>query len=259
MNESLESPPITLDTKVKINPNISVDCVVFGFAEDNLKVLLIERKGGSENSEHPSDSDFMALPGDLIYETEDLDVAARRVLFELTGLRDLYLEQFQAFGDPNRISKKRDIDWLRSVRANPDVRVVTIAYFSLIPVDKYTTSSGSFARNSVWVPVSDVPALAFDHNLILDTGLNKLKERLYRQPVGFELLPEKFTLAQLQRLYEIILCTSLDKRNFRRKILKTGFINALNERQQGVPHKPAQLYRFDERAYLKAELDFFTL
>lgn len=245
--------------KDNVNPNVSVDCVIFGFDEDNLKVLLIERTKGIDSGLTAEEPDFLALPGDLIYEREDLDLAARRVLLELTGLRDLYLEQFHTFGNPDRISKQRDIEWLRSVRANPDARVITVAYFSLISVDQYTTSSGSFARKSVWVPVSEVPVLAFDHNLILETALSKLKERLYRQPVGFELLPEKFTLAQLQRLYEIILCTTLDKRNFRRKILKTGFVKALNERQKGVPHKPAQLFRFDEKAYLKAEIDFFTI
>lgn len=258
MSDSVTSPGFST-VKDKVNPNVSVDCVIFGFDEDNLKVLLIERSKGSNEPSETDEPDFLALPGDLIYETEDLDVAARRVLYELTGLRDLYLEQFHTFGNPDRISKKHDIEWLKSVRANPDARVITVAYFSLISVDQYTTSSGSFARKSVWTPVSQVPALAFDHNLILNTALDKLKDRLYRQPVGFELLPEKFTLAQLQRLYEIILCTSLDKRNFRRKILKTGFVQALNERQKGVPHKPAQLFRFDERAYLNAELDFFTL
>ena len=234
-----------------INPNLSVDNVILGFDQNELKVLLIERK----RTGSPKD-DFMALPGDLIYEDEPLEDAAKRVLFELTGLKNIFLEQFYTFGDPNRISKKADIDWLKSIRAHPDARVITVAYYTLIKIENYKPSAAGFASNAIWVPINKVPQLAFDHNNIFSQAIDHLKHKLYRYPIGFELLPKKFTLAQLQRLYELILQTKLDKRNFRRKILKTEFVVPLQEKQQGVAHKPAMLYRFDKKKFDALDMDF---
>jgi 8-oxo-dGTP diphosphatase len=228
----------------KINPNVSVDNVILGFDGNELKVLLIERK-----HEYTTEKDFLALPGDLIYEDEPLDDAANRVLYELTGLKDIFLEQFYTFGDPKRISKEADVNWLKSIRAVPEARVITVAYYTLVKIENYNPSASGFASNAIWMPINDVPYLAFDHNDIFNKAIENLKHKLYRQPIGFELLPKKFTLAQLQRLYEIILQTSLDKRNFRRKILKTEFIIQLDEKQTGVAHKPAMLYKFDKKKF----------
>lgn len=228
-----------------INPNVSVDCVIFGFSMGNLEVLLIERTPGLEGEE----KDLQALPGDLIYEDETLDQAAIRVLKELTGLDKIYLEQVYTFGDPNRISKKKDIEWLQKIRAHPEARVITVAYTSLVKKESYQPTASGFAKNAMWVPVQNVPVLAFDHNDILQKAQAHLKAKIYSQPIGFELLPKKFTLAELQKLYEAILNESLDKRNFRRKILKTSFIIPLTEKQSGVAHKPAQLFKFDVKKF----------
>lgn len=229
-----------------LNPNVSVDCVVFGFQDATLKVLLIERKHQHENGDHPSD---MVLPGDLIRNDENLDEAATRVLGELTGLDRIYLEQFEAFGDPDRVRQEGDVHWLKQIRENPEARVITIGYYSLIRPEDFELQASSFAKTAGWFPIDEVPDLAFDHNRIMTKGLRALKNKLRNHPIAFELLPRKFTLGQLQQLYEIILDAELDKRNFRRKILKLNFLEQLSEKQAGVAHKPASLYRFDKTRY----------
>jgi 8-oxo-dGTP diphosphatase len=231
--------------KHEINPRISTDCVIFGFDFNQLRVLLIERSA-VENV--PS---MMALPGDLIYEEENLDMAASRVLKELTGLEEIYLEQVGAFGDPDRLNKKNDQLWLKAVRQDPDARVITIAYYSLVNLDNYTPQASSFAKSASWMLVDDIQELAFDHAEIVSAALKKLKDKIISQPIGFNLLPEKFTLSQLHRLYESILGRDLDKRNFRRKMLKLKLVESLDEKQEGVPHKPSQYFKFNEENYNK--------
>lgn len=235
-----------------INPYVSVDCVIFGFEEQTLKVLLIERVQPEPSSMDRS----MAIPGDLIFQTEDPDDAARRVLFELTTLKDLYLYQFRTFGDPHRMEKPEDVQWLRSVRSVPDAHVITVAYYSLVNIHHYQPSASGFARNTTWVPFDEIPALAFDHNTIIDKALDQLREHVYRKPLVFELLPEYFTLADLQAIYEVILQTDLDKRNFRRKVLSTGFVESTDRKQIGVAHKPATLYRFNREKFENSSSKF---
>lgn len=227
-----------------LNPNVSVDCVVFGFDLSGLKVLLIER----DNPDNTEGKNFQ-LPGDLIRNDENLDEAAARVLKELTGLDNLFLSEFAAFGDPQRVKRENDLEWLRRVRKDPEARVVTIGYFSLIKPENFAPSASSFARKAEWVELKNVPELAFDHNLILDQGLEALKSKMKSEPVGFELLPAKFTLRQLQNLYETVMGVSIDKRNFRRKIQGMKFLTPLDEKQTGVAHKPAQLFKFDKNNY----------
>lgn len=234
------------NSKIGLNPNISVDCVVFGFQNAKLKVLLMERNHIHEDGENSTD---ITLPGDLIKNDENLDEAATRVLGELTGLDHIYLEQFAAFGDPDRLDSEGDRHWLEQIRENPEARVITVGYYSLIRPENFEIQVSSFAKDAGWYELNDVPDLAFDHNEILSKGLTALKNKLRNHPVGFELLPRKFTLGQLQQLYEIILDTELDKRNFRRKILKLNFLEPLSEKQSGVAHKPAKLYRFDKERY----------
>ncbi|MBP6091403.1 MAG: hypothetical protein RIT10_1842 [Bacteroidota bacterium] len=231
--------------KHEVNPRISADCVIFGFDFNQLRVLLIERSA-VENV--PS---MMALPGDLIYEEENIDTAASRVLKELTGLEEIYLEQVGAFGDPDRLNKKNDQLWLKAVRQDPDARVITIAYYSLVNLDNYSPQASSFAKSATWMLVDDIQELAFDHAEIVKAALKKLKDKIITQPIGFNLLPEKFTLSQLHRLYESILGRDLDKRNFRRKMLKLKLVESLDEKQEGVPHKPSQYFKFNEENYNK--------
>ncbi|HNE28033.1 MAG: NUDIX domain-containing protein [Saprospiraceae bacterium] len=205
----------------------SVDNVIFGFDGGELKVLLIQRGAAPFKGK-------WALPGDLVYPNENLETAAERVLEQLTGLRGVYLEQVKAFGAVNR---------------HPLGRVITIAYYSLIKISDYAVTPASFAQSARWHSMSEVGELAFDHNEILDTCLIQLQHKVRNAPVGFELLPPKFTLTELQQLYEAILATKLDKRNFRKKILSMGLLLDLNQVQENVAHRPAKLYQFDKENY----------
>ena len=233
---------------VKVNPNVSVDIVIFGFDFNELKVLLIERGLPTEAPERDTHHMY-ALPGDLIRDNENLDSAAKRVLQELTGLENIYLEQCHAFGNPTRLSRNNDLEWLKSMRADPYARVITVAYYSLVKLDNYQPTPSYFAKKADWYSINTIPTLAFDHNMILNRALQSLNNKARLQPIGFEMLPKKFTLSQLQKLYEVILNKDMDKRNFRRKVLNMGLVIALNEKQQGVPHKPALLYQFDKKKY----------
>jgi 8-oxo-dGTP diphosphatase len=207
----------------------TVDNVIFGFDEADLKVLLIKR------TENPFDGHW-ALPGYFVRPDEDLDGAAIRVLDELTGLHDVFLEQVKTYGTVDR---------------HPFGRVITVSYFSLIKIDHFTLRKDNDIASEVkWHSISAVPDLAFDHRKILDDCLERLKRLVRTQPVGFELLPRKFTLTALQHLYEAILETQMEKRNFRKKILSMDLLIDCNETQEGVSHRPARLYRFDENRYL---------
>ncbi|MDB4061148.1 NUDIX hydrolase [Vicingaceae bacterium] len=206
---------------------LSVDCVILGYHENGLKLLVIER--GTEPHKGKK-----ALPGDLVYPTEDMELAADRVLKDLTGLEDVYLTQSKSYGQVDR---------------HPIGRVVTVGYYSLISVDRYQPLASSWASNVVWVDVKGLPQLAFDHNEIVNQVLSTLRERVRLQPIGFELLPKKFTLGQLQELYEAILNTSFDKANFRKKILSMNLLQDTKEFQTKVSHRPAKLFSFDKDKY----------
>lgn len=236
----------------ELNPNVSVDCVIFGFDFDQLHVLLID-SGISETTGNSR----LAVPGDLIFDNENLDEAANRVLKELTGIDNIYLEQIGAFGDPKRMGKESDKEWLRSLRAEPEARVITVAYYSLVKMPEFNPQASSFAKSAGWATIKEIHELAFDHFEILQCALDQLKRKIKIQPIGFNLLPEKFTLSQLHKLYESILNKPLDKRNFRRKILKLNILTPLNEKQIGVPHKPSQLFQFNEANYKKLSNEGF--
>ncbi len=206
---------------------LTVDCVVFGFDGGELQILLIRR--GLEPFRH-----HWALPGGFVRVEEALEDAARRELEEETGLRDVFLEQLYTFG---------------SVKRDPRERVVSVAWFALVKPSALTAATD--AAEAKWFPVSKLPPLAFDHAEILDTALKRLRGKLTYQPIGFELLPPKFTLTQLQSLYEAVLGETLDKRNFRKKVLSYDLLISLKEKHQDGPHRPAQLYRFDPVHYEK--------
>jgi 8-oxo-dGTP diphosphatase len=208
---------------------LTVDCVVFGLDESDLKVLLIER--GLE----PFKGRW-ALPGGFVRVDETLDEAARRELAEEAGLTDVFLEQLYTFGELNR---------------DPRERVVSVTYYALVKLTAHQTRAATDAADARWFPVSKVPKLAFDHGDILGTALARLKGKVRYQPIGFELLPPKFTLSQLQHLYEAVLETELDKRNFRKKVLSFGLLVPLNETQMAGRHRPAQLFRFNADKYEK--------
>jgi ADP-ribose pyrophosphatase YjhB (NUDIX family) len=234
-------------------PNVSVDCVVFGFDFTNLNVLLIERNVTVDGIKYAD----LKLPGDLMSLDEDLDASAARILKENTGLSDIYLKQFKSFGSPNRLKKKpRDMEWLREID-HPAEQVVTIAYYSLIDISEHGTSKITISDNSNWYPVLEVTDLVMDHMDILTSALEHLRVELLNKPIGFELLPDKFTLSQMQKLYEVILGTTFDKRNFRKKISSMKYLIPLNEKQVGVAHKPARLYIFSREVYTKTRKDNF--
>ena len=229
-----------------INDFISVDCVIFGFDFNQLNVLLVDRVMYDKITGEELFND-LTLTGNHIFEDEDLDEAAARILFDLTGLTNIYLEQFYTFGSPTRINRPNDKAWLAANGRDPNQRIITIGYYSLLETDKVTLEWKG--RNVRWEPVSEVAELAFDHMEILQSALLALRKKMAREPIGFELLPPKFTLSQMQRLYEVILGAALDKRNFRKKISRMNYLVPLDEKQKGVAHKPARLYIFDRALY----------
>src|SRR5216117_2663062 len=206
---------------------LTVDIVVFALDATDLQVMLIQRDQG------PFEGDW-ALPGGFVNVDETLDAAAARELQEETGLRDIFLEQLYTFGAVDR---------------DPRERVVSVAYYALVKLADFSTKAATDAADARWFPISNVPRLAFDHANILATALTRLKGKVRYQPIGFELLPLKFTLSELQHLYEAVLETQLDKRNFRKKVLSFGLLVALNETQMAGRHRPAQLFRFDQKRY----------
>jgi 8-oxo-dGTP diphosphatase len=209
-------------------PAVTVDCVVLGFdTEGDLKVLLIQR-------DTEPFAGRWALPGGFVQLGETLDDAALRELREETGLRDVFLEQLYTFGALDR---------------DPRERVISVAYYALVALDGRALDPTTDARSAAWFSLADLPSLAFDHEKILNTAVQRLKGKVRYQPIGFELLPAKFTLSQLQHVYETILERPLDKRNFRKKILSMGLLVELDEIQQDVAHRAARLYRFDESRY----------
>jgi 8-oxo-dGTP diphosphatase len=220
--------------------NLSIDCVILGFDNDQkLKILLI-KKLISEREEFQ-----YAIPGDLLEENEDLLCGAKRILKNLTSLENLFLKQFRIFGDPLRTKEKKDQAWLKLYRKKPEERVVTVGYLSLVKMEDYIPQASSFALDAEWVGLKDIPeSLAFDHNEIIKSGLLYLKNQLDHKMIS-NLLPSKFTLSQLQYIYEILLDEKLDKRNFRKNISKIDVIKKTKEKQEGVAHKPAYLYTYD--------------
>ncbi|NJR69845.1 MAG: NUDIX hydrolase [Synechococcales cyanobacterium CRU_2_2] len=208
-------------------PALTVDCIVFGLDGGTLKVLLIQRKS-------PPFEAQWALPGGFVELQETLDEAARRELLEETGVENIFLEQLYTFGGVDR---------------DPRERIISVAYYALINLEAHPLQAASDAEDARWFPVRQLPALAFDHAEIFCVALQRLQGKLSYEPIGFELLPSKFTLTQLQQLYETVLERSLDKRNFRKKILKLECLTPLPEKQQNVRHRAAQFYQFDEQRY----------
>jgi 8-oxo-dGTP diphosphatase len=230
---------------------ISVDCVIFGFDMEQLKVLLIERdKSPDERSDLPSGT--LKLPGSLIKDTDDLERSAYRILKELTGLDQVLLKQFAIFDRPDRLNNSNDLAWLCSSSGLPIRRVITVTYYSLVRIIKINPAKTLFDK-AYWIPVKKLPKLAFDHNHIVESALKELRKKLLNELSGLELLPKKFTIRQFQNLYAEILGKELDKRNFRKRIHKLDYLIALPEKERRVNHKPAQLYKLDRKKLSRPE------
>jgi 8-oxo-dGTP diphosphatase len=206
---------------------LSLDCVIFGFKNAELSVLLVKHGQGSTKGS-------WALPGSWIKYNESLDEAANRILTSQTSVENIFLEQFKTFGDLNRF---------------PDKRVITVAYYALVNIEKFELHAGPTVIDVNWFNIHDIPAMSFDHNEILNSCFAHLQHKVQHEPIGFNLLPEKFTLLQLQELYEAILGQKLDKSNFRRKFINMNLLVSCNERQQDVSHRAAMLYKFEENVY----------
>lgn len=205
---------------------VAVDCIIFGFDGTQLKALLIKRGFEPEIGK-------WSLMGGFVHQDESSDDAAIRVLHELTGMKNIYMEQLYTFSNVGRDSAGR---------------VISIAYFALINIASYSEQLKS-DHEARWYPLSQIPALIFDHRQMLQKALERLRDKVSNHPIGFELLPEKFTLPQLQNLYEAIFETSFDKRNFTRKILSLGILNKLNEKEKASSRKGAFYYVFDKVKY----------
>ena len=215
---------------------LSIDCLLFGFKDGHLDLLLVKHATGISQGK-------WALPGGWINHDEGIDEAANRILYSLTGVSNIYLEQLKTFGDVNRY---------------PGERVITIAYYALVNVENYALQAGFTASEAAWHNIYAVPSLPYDHNEILQAGFEHLRQKVRHEPIGFNLLPKKFTLYHIQELYEDILGKPLDKPNFRRKLLSMNLLVPCNEKEKGVSHRAANLYRFDKKIYDKLARKGFT-
>ena len=206
-------------------PSVTTDCVIFGYDGKNLKLLLVERG-------IPPFKGMWALPGGYLQMDEDAIDGAKRELFEETGLRDAYIEQFRTFSAVDR---------------DPRGRVITIAHLALVRISE--VKGGDDAAKAQWFPLKDVPQLAFDHDMILREAMKALRQKIHFEPVGFELLPAVFTMPQLQHLYESILDVRFDRRNFTSKMLHLGILEDTGDRQAGAPSRVPATYRFNKDQY----------
>lgn len=205
---------------------VALDCIIFGFDRENLNLLLIKRNFEPEKGK-------WSLMGGFLKRNESLDEAATRILHQLTGLRDIYLEQLYGFGEVDR---------------DPVDRTISIAYYALINIHDHDEKLVK-EYSARWFPIDDLPDLIFDHVEMVQAAKDQLQYKASNQPVGFELLPDKFTLPELQQLYEAIYETRLDKRNFRRRMLSMNVLVKTNEKQKKYSRKGAFLYKFDEDKY----------
>lgn len=234
--------------------SVSVDCVIFGFDQSGLRVLLnqinreallktLPKQASSDQiknlyEQHPvvTSDHLWSLFGGHVPEERDLDEFAKELLYKATGLKNVFLQQIQAFGSLERV---------------PYTRVITIGYYALINPGYYKLKQSHIAKSIQWFNINELPALCFDHEKIIRQALNKLHQEVMYHPVGFHLLPEKFTLTEIQSLYEVILNKKMDTRNFRKKLAKMKLLIDSGEKQKNVAHRAARLYHFDSKVYEK--------
>lgn len=235
-------------SNVQINSAISVDCVIFGFDGENIKVLLVRRRT-ADPLYHDKE---LKLPGAMIRENETLPEAAARVLEGSTGLKGLYLKQTTIFSDPRRVDES-ELLWIGQYHGIHTVRVVTVGYYALVKLDQgmvnYTRRQGA-----VWMNVDDIHHLIMDHMDILSDALSVLQKDILWSPVAFQLLPKKFTVRQLQNLLEAVFGIEIDNRNFRKKLFASGILLETDEIEKHVSHKPAKLYVLNKSAFGKKDI-----
>jgi 8-oxo-dGTP diphosphatase len=231
MNARSPLPAALLGAVEASHPRVAVDVVIFRVAQDELQALVVKIKHGPCRGR-------WAFPGGLVAAGETLDGAARRELTAKTSLRGIYLEQLFTFGDPRR---------------NPEAHVVSTAYFALLPTTAADVQPGTKYSEAAWLGVERLPALAYDHNRVAKIALDRLRAKIAYTNVVYGLLPREFTLSELQRVYEVILGRSLDRRNFRKALLDSGLLRRLARQRRGA-HRPAALYAFRERRLCNLEL-----
>jgi ADP-ribose pyrophosphatase YjhB (NUDIX family) len=215
---------------------LSIDCLIFGFKKGELDILLVQHGEGISKGK-------WALPGGWIRYNESVNNAAVRLLRDLTGVSKIYMEQLGVFGDVDRYPQKR---------------VITIGYFALVKPEDYKLHAGFTASDARWFKLSEIPGMPYDHDKILNSAVKHLKHKVRHEPIGFNLLPRKFTLHQLQELYEAVLEEKLDKPNFRRKLMNMNLLAPSKEKQKDVSHRAASLYKFDKKTYDKLKEKGFT-
>lgn len=220
-------------------PHISIDCVVFGFHEAALKVLLTKMK----------DSEEWALPGGYMGKNEEMNIAAARILYERTGAHDIYLQQFRVFAEMNRseafFEDYPDTLWHKQ-------RFVTIGFYALVDYTKVVPVTDEISDTCEWKNINELPAMIMDHRSITDMALTTLRRQLNYKPIGYSLLPEEFTMPELQKLYEIILGKKLNRGNFYRKMTAYDILDKLDEPRKGGAHKAPNLYKFNQEKYMAA-------
>lgn len=241
------------DIKTNCLPAVSIDSVIFGFHAGQLKVLLLRWQG----------IDGWCLPGGYVRLDEDVHQAAHRILQERTGLREIFLQQFHTFGEVVRYPRTSVEQLLQKFQVSPETlaelssRTISIGYYALVEFNRVSPTPDLFTDECRWWDIDQIPALLFDHNAMISMALKTLRRQLSYQPIGYELLPEKFTMPDLQQLYETILGQSLDRRNFQKRMLGYGILERLDERKTGGAHKAPYLYQFNKAKYqqaLEAEL-----
>ncbi|MFN7118055.1 MAG: NUDIX hydrolase [Saprospiraceae bacterium] len=238
----------SFEASERFHPGLSLDCVIFGFHDNQMQVLLLKMK-------HTAG---WALPGGFVFKEESLEAAAYRVLKDRTGLENIFLNQFHVFGDPMRADDNYNekllekADMGKSIKAFFKQRFVTVGYYALVNFSNTIPRPDDISEECRWWNLHEVPPLIIDHPQILNKALETLRLQLRHQPIGYNLLPEKFTMPELQKLYETILGKTLDRRNFQRKVLSYGILKKLDETRKGGAHKAPYLYSFDLEKYQKA-------
>lgn len=226
VHKTYSDNPKNYDSSSYEKPGVSVDIIIFTIKDEDLKVLLVKRKSWPFE-------DMWALPGGFVGLDESLDDAAKRELLEETNVKDIYLEQLYTFGEPNR---------------DPRTRVITVSYFALISSTELKIKAASDAKDVAWFSVDELPELAFDHNKMMVYALDRIRNKIEYTNIAFQLLPDKFTLTELQKTYEVILNKELDKRNFRKKVKEMDMVKPLKEKKMEGAHRPAQLFVFKKES-----------
>jgi hypothetical protein len=225
---------------------------VLGFDGIHLNVLLLKRAW----EEGDSRSNDLKLPGSLIYSDEDLDDAAQRVLGDLFSSNAIYVKQFKSFGSPSRTSSPRDVRWLENAIQQKIGRIVTVSYLSLIRIDDKLKFTSDLVQ-AVWTPLPEIEDLAFDHVRIIREAVEEVRRNVSIDPgLVFNLLPKKFTAAQMRLLFEQLYGEKMDVRNFHKKMCRMAYVVPLEEREQGVAHRAARYYKFDKKTYTKTHVGF---